>query len=199
MTITRKNRFLSFIFVVLLVLLSAVLQPRAVNADADKELRIDAALSSGVRLLDIEGETYGLKAVPVLGVSVFPRMELKETLYLSLQVSLSYTFRSDYSGSYYYDSFGSLALLPQLGLILPGVGVNYALFIGGGLVHAFSDYDTGAHPAVTARIGFEWKKGLLSGIFLSYTHGFREGYQYHETLMVYGSTLLFRSSHWGRR
>jgi hypothetical protein len=192
-------RLFSFTFVVLLVLTSIGIHSHIVMADDGKTIEMDAALCTGVRLLDIEGETYGLKAVPVLGIAVFPRLKLRETLCLSLELSLSYTFRSDYDGFYYYDSFGSIGFLPELGFIFPGKDdVDYAIYIGAGLFHSFSEYDTGSFPALAVRTGVELNRSFFSGIYLSYIHSFHEGYRSYETFKLYGSTGLFRASKRGR-
>jgi hypothetical protein len=178
----------------LLVLSSALLPPRAARGEEQGGSGIDAALTGGVRLVDIEGETYGLKAVPVLGASLFPRFELTTPLYLSIEISLSYTFKSDYSGFYYYDSFGSIGILPEIGLLFHGNGVDWALFMGGGVYYSFSDYDTGTHPAVAVRAGIEFEKGFVRGIFLSYSHYFVEGFQTHESFRLFASTHLYHTS-----
>jgi hypothetical protein len=182
----------------LLVLSSALLSPRAAQGEEQGGSGVDAALTGGVRLVDIEGETYGFKAVPVLGVSLFPRFELTTPLYLSIEISLSYTFKSDYSGFYYYDSFGSIGILPEIGFLFPGRGVDWALFMGGGVFYSFSEYDTGIHPAVSARAGIEFEKGFVRGIFLSYSHYFVEGFQTHESFKLFFTTRLFNTSYKGR-
>jgi hypothetical protein len=182
----------------ILLVSSILLSPHTARGEVQGGIGVDTALTGGVRLLDLEGETYGLKAVPFLGVSLFPRFELINPLYLSVEVSFSYTFRSDYSGLYYYDSFGSIGILPELGLLFPGKGVDWALFMGGGVYYSFSDYDTGTHPAVAVRVGAEFKEGFVKGIFLSYSHRFVEGFQTHESFMLFASTRLYRISCKGR-
>jgi hypothetical protein len=170
----------------------------AAGADEKKEISIDAALSGGVRLLDLEGETYGLKAVPFFGFSIIPRVELIKRIFFSLELSLSYTLRSDYSGYYYYDSFGTIGLIPELGLIFPGESVDFAIFTGGGIFASFSEYDTGSQPAVAARAGIELKEGFVRGIYISYSHVFSETFQSYESIKLFATTpLLYRSN--GRR
>jgi len=167
----------------------------ASGADEKKEVSIDAALSGGVRLLDLEGETYGLKAVPFFGLSVVGRVELIQPFFFSLDVSLSYTLRSDYLGYYYYDSFGTIGLIPELGLIFPGGAVDFAIFTGGGVFHSFSEYDTGSRPAVAARAGIEFKEGFVRGIYISYSHVFAEDFQSYESIKLFATTpLLHRSN-----
>ena len=182
----------------ILLVSSILLAPRTARGEGTGGIGVDTALTGGVRLLDLEGETYGLKAAPVLGISVFPRFEPSKPLHLSLEVSLSYTFRSDYSGLYYYDSFGSIGILPELGLLFHGNGVDWALFMGGGVYYSFSDYDTGTHPAVAVRVGAEFKEGFVKGIFLSYSHRFVEGFQTYESFRLFASTRLYHTSRKGR-
>lgn len=164
----------------------------AAGADEKKEVSIDAALSGGVRLLDLEGETYGLKAVPFFGFSIVPRVELIQRFFFSLEVSLSYTLRSDYRGYYYYDSFGTIGLIPEFGLLLPGGIVDFAIFMGGGIFHSFSEYDTVSRPAVAARAGIEFKEGFVRGIYISYSHVFAEDFQSYESIKLFATTPLLR-------
>ena len=168
------------------------------RAGEGQPLVVDAALFGGVRLIDLTGETYRLKAVPVAGISLFPRLELSKPLHLSIDVSFSYTFRSDYRGFYYYDSFGSIGIVPELGLLFPGKDLNWAVFMGGGFFASFSDYESVIHPAVAARIGLEFRRGFIRGVFLSYNHRFAEGYQTHESFKLFASTRIVHPSY-GRR
>lgn len=187
-----------FVGTSLLALSSILLSPSPARGEEDAGIVLDAALTGGVRLLDIEGETYELKTVPVLGVSFFPCIRLTGPLFLSVEVSFSYTFRSDNIGLYYYDAFGSAGIMPEIGLLFPGNGVDWALFMGGGVHYSFSEYDTGIHPAVAVRVGAEFKESFLKGIFLSYSHRFVNGFQTHESFALFASTRLYRFSHHGR-
>ena len=182
------------LFSLFLSILLGLTTMTAAGADEKKEVSIDAALSGGVRLLDLEGETYSLKAVPFFGFSIVPRVELIQRFFFSLEVSLSYTLRSDYSGYYYYDSFGTIGLLPELGLLFPGGVVDYAIFMGGGIFHSFSEYDTGSRPAVAARAGIEFKEGFVKGIYISYSHVFAKAFQSYESIRLFATTPLLKRS-----
>ena len=191
MTSNRKKLLFSLFLSMMLGLPTMA----AAGADEKKEVSIDAALSGGVRLLDLEGETYGLKAVPFFGLSIAPRVEIVQRFFFSLEVSLSYTFRSDYLGYYYYDSFGTIGIIPELGLLFPGGVLDFAIFAGGGIFHSFSEYDTGSWPAVAARAGIEFKDGFVKGIYISYSHVFAESFQSHESIKLFATTpLLHRSN-----
>ena len=190
MTSIGKKLLFSLFLSMMLVLTTMA----AAGADEKKEVSIDAALLGGVRLLDIEGETYGLKAVPFFGVSIVPRVELLQRFFFSLELSLSYTLRSDYKGYYYYDSFGTIGLLPELGLLFPGKIVDFAIFMGGGVFYSFSEYDTASRPAMAARAGIEFKEGFVGGIYISYSHVFAEAFQSYESIKLFATTPLLRRS-----
>jgi len=192
----NMNRFL-IIGTILLVLSSILSSPRAASAESAGGIGVDAALSCGVRFVDIEGETYDLKPVGIVGACVIPRIPLSKDTVLAMEVSVSYGFRSDYSGLYYYESYYSVGIMPQLGFLLPGRGTAYALYLGAGLYHSFSDYNRSIYPALTARVGIEPYAWVIDGIYLSYEKGFPEGYSAFDTLRLFIVARLFRRPHEG--
>ena len=194
MTIKGKKLLFLLFFPALLVSLSVT----QAGADEKNDVSIDAALYGGVRLLDLEGETYGLKAVPFFGLSVVPRLELTQRFFLSLDMSFSYTLRSNYSGNYYYDSFGTIGFLPELGLLFPGKDVDFSVLAGGGFFISFSEYDRASRPALSFRTGLEFREGFVGGIYISYSHVFAEAYQTYESIKLFAATPLLRRSYIGR-
>jgi len=182
----------------ILVVSSILLAPRTARGEVQGGIAVDAAVTCGVRFVDIEGETYDLKPVGVVGACAIPRIPLSENIVLAMEVSVVYGFRSEYSGLYYYDSYYSVGVMPQIGFLLPGRGLAYALYLGAGLYYSFSYYSRSLYPALSVRVGIEPDSRVINGIYLSYEKGFPEAYSTFDTLRVLLGVSLFRRSHDGR-
>ena len=156
---------------------------------------MDGALAFGTRLLDIEGETYGLKPVVLVGGRLIPRLPLSRDIVLAMEVSFSYAFRSDYEGFYYYEPCYSIGITPQIGFLFPGRGFSYALYLGAGIFHSFYEKSRSLYPALSIRAGIEPESWIVDGIYLSYEKGFPGDYTAFDTLCFLLSIRLLERSH----
>jgi hypothetical protein len=158
-----------------------------------KENGMDLGVTAGASVVDLQGESFGIKAMPVVGISLFPWVQLIGSLNLGAEVSLQYTFRSDYSNYYYYDSFGTFGVIPNLHLLLGESSVRFILLMGLGLGCSFSDYSTLSYPVGCIGAGIRFNSGLISSILLTYSHSFIESFQNFESLRLSATIGLLKN------
>ncbi|KPJ89953.1 MAG: hypothetical protein AMS17_00030 [Spirochaetes bacterium DG_61] len=170
----KKRIFLTLLFVVFSA--SSVLCTEGVS--------VDGALFGGTSLLDFKGESFGLKVVPVGGISLMSNFQTQGTLFYGLELSCLYSFRSNYNNYYYYDSYLSLSLMPRLGVSLKGRSLTYSFLVGVGGSHAFSGLFGKTYWIVSAGAGVYFPRFFPDGILLSYSHSVVTNYPVFETIKV---------------
>jgi hypothetical protein len=166
------------------------------NSAASKEKRengLDLGVTAGASVIDLQGESFGIKAVPVVGISLFPWVQIIDSLNLGAEVSLQYTFRSDYSNYYYYDSFGTFGVIPNLHLLLGESSVRFILLLGFGFGFSFSDYSALSYPVGCIGAGIRFNNGLISSILITYNHDFIESFQTFESLRLSANIRLLKN------
>jgi hypothetical protein len=158
------------------------------------ESGIDLGVFSGATIVDLHGESFGAKVMPTVGVSFFPWIQLVNLFYLGAEVSMQYTFRSDYRNYYYYNAFGTFSVIPNIHLLLRGNTVRFLFLVGGGLCHSFSDHFTLNYPVGCIGTGIRFKSGFISSILLTYNHSFTESFQYFETIRLSANIRLLHNT-----
>jgi len=156
-------------------------------ANEKGEAGVDAALSSGVSLVDLEGATYETKAMPTAGFSLLPYVAVGHIVSFGAELSYYYTFKSNYRNYYYYNSYKAVTFLPNITLHIKYRRYTWIVYSGIGGGYLFSDSFHKFYTKVTLGTGIFLKNKLLKGIFLSYDHSFIAGYRSFETLKVYFS------------
>lgn len=149
------------------------------------EIGVDAGLFTGFSIVDLEGESFKMKAVPSLGVSLLPYIKASEIVSIGVEVSFQYSFKSDYSNFYYYDAYITFTLLPNISLLLQGGDINYLIFSGIGGAFSFSDYLRNSYMIFSFGSGIQLKKAFIKNISVSYTHSFINNFHSFETVKLY--------------
>ncbi len=158
------------------------------------EMGVDAGLFTGFSFADLEGESFKMKAMPSLGVSLLPYIKASEILSFGVEVSFQYSFKSDYSNFYYYDAYIAFTLLPNISLLLQGRDVDYLIFSGIGGTFSFSDYLRNSYIIFSFGSGIQLKKAFIKNISVSYTHGFINNFQSFETVKLYFTVHIWDKS-----
>ena len=165
-------------------------KPDSQKTKAIRESGIDLGVITGAHVVDLEGESFGPKAMPTVGVALFPWIQLFNSIYVGAEVSMQYTFRSDYSNYYYYNDFGTFSFIPTLQLLLQGNVVRFFFLLGGGLGHSFSDHFSLSYPVGCIGTGIRFNNGFISSILLTYNHSFTESFQYFESVKLFANIRL---------
>jgi len=184
---TKKISILSIICICCII-------PHAIFAEDTNNVHIDASIFSGTSFLHIEGKSFDIKMVPIAGISLSSYSFPGNTLFYGVELAYMYSFKSNYNNYYYYDSYSSLSLLPHLGIHFQTPSLTYFFLLGGGCSISFSRYLSKNYLIASAGAGIYFKKFLIDGLLLSYSHSFLKTFQVFETVKVHAIIHLWEKN-----
>ena len=149
-----------------------------------EDVRIEGTLFGGTSFLDFKGQSFGLKTVPITGISLISDFQTQGTFFYGLELFCQYSFKSNYNNYYYYASYLSLAFMPRVGVLLKGKSLNYFFLAGVGGSYAFSGLFGKTFLIASAGAGLYFPRFLLDGILFSYSHSVVKNYPVFESLRV---------------
>lgn len=130
------------------------------------ETGIHTGVYYGICFLDQAGESYGLKPLQSAGLGLYPYMQTPYVIGMRLALTVGYTLRSNYQNGYYYTSFFTCGIAPQLVLALNIRALTVTLFSGPGYDYLFSRYGNRGNMLFTAGIGVSPSHGFIREVNL---------------------------------
>ena len=161
--------------------------PFILFAGENADFELDVSIFSGTSILNIKETSYNTKMVPVAGISLSSYFMAGQLFSYGFEFLYQYSFKSNYNNYYYYDSYHSFSLIPNIGLHLHRSMFSYYFLIGLGVSYSFSDYHNKLYGISSVGAGIKLKKSFIQAILLNYNHSFIKNYKTFETIKIYVS------------